>query len=118
MDRRILILKKQILSNLQYQPTIEELAAKINVSASYLQKLFKTETGISPIQYLQNLRIEKARELLENGFKRVKEIGCEVGFIDQSNFARDFRKIYGLTPSDYRKQHWAKLEAEETIDDK
>jgi transcriptional regulator GlxA family with amidase domain len=111
MDRRILLLREQMLSNLQYQPTVEELANKVNVSASHLQKLFKAETGVSPIQFLQNMRLEKARELLEKGFKRVKEVGVEVGITDQSNFAREFKQKHGFTPLEYRRQHWAKLEA-------
>jgi AraC-like DNA-binding protein len=49
---------------------------------------------------------------LENSFKHIKEIRFEVGIRDQSHFTRDFKLKYGITPSEYRKRHWAKLEAE------
>lgn len=113
MDRRIFVLRKQMLSNLRHQPTINEMAETVNVSAPHLQKLFKSETGISPICFLRVLRLGKARELLENSFKRVKEIRFEVGIKDHSHFVKDFKQKYGFSPSEYRRQHHEKLEAEE-----
>lgn len=65
-------------------------------------------------QYLRRLRLEKARELLEDSFKNVKEIGFAVGMADQTHFTRAFKDKFGLTPSNYRKQHWAKLQSEES----
>lgn len=102
-----------MLADLQSQPSIEKLANSVNLSASHLLKLFKTEVGVSPVQYLRLLRLEKARELLEETFLQVSQIGFEVGMPDQSHFTRDFKDQYGLTPSAYRKQHWAKPTAEE-----
>jgi len=113
MDRRILYLKKQMLLNIQSSATIDEMAKSVNLSASHLLRLFKSETGASPIQFLRNLRLKKARELLEETFKRVNEISFEVGMFDQSHFIRDFTQKYGSTPSAYRKKHWAKLEMDE-----
>jgi len=114
MDKRIVFLKKQILSNLRYTPTIEKMARSVELSESYLQQLFQREIGMSPVQYLKQLRLETARDLLENSFKQVKQIGNEVGMADQSHFIRDFKQKYGLSPSEYRKRHWAKIEAEES----
>lgn len=114
MDRRIIYLKKQMLLNLQSPAAIDEMAKSVNLSASHLLKLFKNETGNSPIQFLRELRLEKARELLEETFKRVNEIGFEVGMFDQSHFIRDFTQKYGSTPSAYRKKYWAKLEAQDS----
>lgn len=58
--------------------------------------------------YLNELRLEKARELLEDErcFLQIKEIGHQVGLVNDSHFTRDFKKKYGLTPTEYRKQHW------------
>jgi AraC-like DNA-binding protein len=114
MDRRILILKEQILSNLKKQNSVEKMALSVDISASHLHRLFKAETGLSLASYIRNLRLEKARELLENSFKHIKEIRFEVGLRDQSHFTRDFKAKFGVTPSEYRKQHWAKLEAEKS----
>ncbi|HEY0051330.1 MAG TPA: AraC family transcriptional regulator [Pyrinomonadaceae bacterium] len=112
MDRRILFLKQEVASNLQKQYSVEKLALSVNLSASHLQKLFKAETGMSAVQYVRHLKMEKARELLEGSFLLIKEIRKEVGAPDLSHFVRDFKVSYGLTPSEYRKQHWQKLEIE------
>ena len=112
MDRRIAFLKRQMLTNLQQTFTIEKMARAVNLSESHLLRLFKRESGMPPIQYLHALRLEKARELLENSFKNVKEICREVGIKDKSHFVRDFKARYGASPSEYRKRHWEKLEAE------
>jgi AraC-like DNA-binding protein len=112
MDKRIFFLKKHMLSNLRHSPTMEEMARSVNLSESHLQQLFKSVVGMSPIQYLQDLRLEKARELLENSFLQIREIGFRVGMSDQSHFIHDFKGKYGMTPSEYRRQHWAKAEAD------
>ncbi|MER3431114.1 MAG: hypothetical protein C4325_09555 [Blastocatellia bacterium] len=65
MDRRIVFQKKQMLSNPQQQFTVEKMAELVNLSKSHLHQLFKREVGMSPIKYLWNLRLGKARELLE-----------------------------------------------------
>jgi AraC-like DNA-binding protein len=114
MDKRIAFLKKQILSNLQHSPTIEQMARSVNLSESYLLWLFKKEVGMSPVQYLKHLRLEKARKLLEESFMRVQEIGWAVGVSDKSHFVLDFKREFGTTPTKYRKQHWTKIENEES----
>lgn len=53
-------------------------------------------------EYLKNLRMQKAGELLETTSLSVKEVGAAVGMLDQSHFVRAFKKSYGLTPSQYR----------------
>lgn len=84
-----------------------------DLSPSHIQKLFKTQTGMSPIAYLHDLRLEKARELLENSFHQVKQIGVGIGMTSKSHLTRDFKKKFGLTPTEYRKQYWEKRQAEE-----
>jgi len=114
MDKRILLLKKQMLANLQHTPTVKQMAQSVNLSEPHLQQLFKREVGTSPIQYLRNERLGKARKLLEESFMRVKEIGFTVGMSDQSRFVRDFKQEFGASPSKYRKQHWVNTEDEES----
>ena len=94
------------------------MADTVNLSVPHLEQLFRREVGTSPIYYLRDLRLEKARELLEESFMRVKEVGSTIGMSDQSHFVRNFKAKYGLSPSEYRKQHWAKTEAEESEADK
>jgi AraC-like DNA-binding protein len=101
-DKRISTVKKIISSNFQKCWTIDELAETINLSKSRFKELFKQKTQLSPIQFVRHLRFEKAKELLKTTHLTVKETGFAVGINDQSGFVRDFKKKYGLTPTEYR----------------
>jgi transcriptional regulator GlxA family with amidase domain len=59
---------------------------------------------MTPAQYLKSLRMWKAKELLEETFLNVKQIMLRVGVKDQSHFVRDFRGLYGHTPTKYRRR--------------
>lgn len=91
-------------SNLHRRLSVSRLAASVNLSYSRLEHLFKAETGVTPINYLKRLRIEKARELLETTFLTNQQIIVRVGICDESHFVRDFKKAYDLSPSQYRKE--------------
>lgn len=112
MKAKIAFLEKTILADPRHEWTNRDLAQALDISPAYLQKLFKDEMGISPIQFIKQLRLEKARELLETTFLRVQQISFEVGINDQSYFNREFKKKYGLPPNQYREQYWQKLETE------
>ncbi len=68
-----------------------------------IKRRFKAATGSSLIEYLQNLRIEEAKRLLESGSLAVEEISAEVGYSDASFFRRLFKRLTGLSPSQYRR---------------
>ena len=68
-----------------------------------LKRQFKAATGIPLIEYLQNLRVEEAKRLLESGAMPVDDISVEVGYEDASFFRRLFKRRTGLTPSQYRR---------------
>ena len=91
-------------TNLHRKLTIDEIAQSVELSCSRVGHLFKSEFSMSPGQYLKLLRVEKARELLESTSLRVKVIMVRVGIQDQSHFTKDFKKVYGLTPSKYRER--------------
>ncbi len=110
MDGRIFNLKRLLLERLSHAWTIEEMAGIVELSAPHLQKLFKANLGISPMAYLRELRLEKACEFLENSFHRLKQIGIEIGMPDHSHFTRDFKSKFGVTPTEYRRQHWEKIQ--------
>jgi AraC-like DNA-binding protein len=84
---------------------LADIAAHFNLSPSRLRHLVKDHTGTTLIQYRKTLRMEKARRLLETTFLNIKEIMLEVGFKDESNFVRDFKKQHGLTPARYRETY-------------
>ena len=112
MDGRIFHLKQQLHKNLQHNWTNLELSQLIGVSVPHLQRLFKAETRTSPIACLRDLRLEKGRELLETTFMRVSAIGIEIGMNSESHFTRDFKKKYGVKPTEYRRRYWEKIQAE------
>jgi transcriptional regulator GlxA family with amidase domain len=104
-DRRLLLVLMLVKDNLRRQLVVRDLADAVNLSAGRLAHLFKSEVGLSPQRYLNNLRMEKAKELLENGLLSVKEIAAEVGIPSASRFCRSFKSRYGATPREYRQAH-------------
>lgn len=78
---------------------ISTIAEKLHMSESYLRKIFKKETGISPKMFLDNMRFERASRLLETDYLSVQAVSDMVGFSDVKNFSTAFRKKYGVTPS-------------------
>lgn len=83
---------------------LDRLAARAGLSKFYFTRLFKTATGISPLHYHMNLRMDAAKRLLRETKKSALEIALEVGYANPSHFAQVFRKATGLSPSDYRQQ--------------
>jgi AraC-like DNA-binding protein len=89
--------------------TIGELAKQQYVHPSYLSHCFTEQLGVSPRQYLTNLRLENARKLLEFSDDSVQAVALKVGFGDVNNFIQSFRERYGLTPRRYRVQTAAQI---------
>jgi len=88
--------------DLRRELSLAGLAQSVNLSVWRLSHIFRSDVGMSPIQYLKFLRMEKAKYLLETSFLSVKEITHRVGLNDESHFVRDFKKVYGLPPANYR----------------
>lgn len=87
----------------EQNPDFEQLAAAHHVSYSWLRKAFRTITGTSPGQYLLDLKIEKAGQMLRETALTVAEIANRTGFESEFYFSRIFKKKTGFTPSEYRK---------------
>jgi transcriptional regulator GlxA family with amidase domain len=104
MDQRV----QKILILMRTDPTrgltLDEMAKVVNLSPSRLYQVFKTEVGVPPTRYLRQLKMEKARELLETTFLSVKVIVAMIGVNDESHFVRDFKREYSVTPTQYRSQ--------------
>lgn len=81
---------------------IGHLAGHLGYSRSRVHGLFKSETGLSPNDYLQRLRVEKAQTLLRSASKSVTQIALETGFNSGQYFCTVFRRYTGVTPANYR----------------
>ncbi len=83
--------------------SLDDMSAIAGYNPTYTEKLFRAAYGVSPINYLISVRIEKARELLcSNLSLTAKEVGERCGFNDNSYFGKVFKKVTGLTPREYR----------------
>ncbi len=91
-----------MLENLFSDIRPEVVAEQLNISYSRFRKVFKEYTGFGPSLYMQELRIQKAKELLTNTHKTIKEISWETGFENQEYFFTAFKKKSRMTPSQYR----------------
>jgi AraC-like DNA-binding protein len=84
--------------------TLSQLARTAHLSVSHLLRVFKEAMGVSPIEYLIRVRMNKARELLAGTDLSMTEIGFRIGFLDSNYFARQFKKVTGISPREYRKR--------------
>lgn len=85
--------------------TLEDMATLCNVSSSYFSKLFKKIVGENFANYINKVRIKKAKEFLEATDTPVMNIALDLGFDDCGYFIKVFKKLEGITPSNYRKLH-------------
>jgi transcriptional regulator GlxA family with amidase domain len=96
--------ERWIEGNLRGDITLERLASHLAVSARTLGRHFKQSTGDSPLGFVQKVRIETSKALLENTNLRISEIVFRVGYQDESSFRRQFKKETSVSPTDYRKR--------------
>ncbi len=82
---------------------LAEIAAAMGFENSYLRRVYKTATGITIMQKLEEIRISRAKQYLESGKYQNQEISEMVGFSDQYYFSRRFKQLCGVSPSEYRK---------------
>ncbi|KAB3531117.1 response regulator transcription factor [Alkaliphilus serpentinus] len=82
--------------------SLDDVAKEINMSYHYFSKFFKDSTGKNFVDYLTELRIEKSKQILRDSSINIKEVCFEVGYNDPNYFSKIFKKITGITPTDYR----------------
>ncbi|MGN0400640.1 MAG: AraC family transcriptional regulator [Acetatifactor sp.] len=85
--------------------SLDQVAENMYLSPFYISKIFKSETGDTPIRHLINIRLEKAKELLESGYKgSIQEVAASVGYDDAYHFSKLFKKHFGISPSQARRK--------------
>lgn len=87
----------------------EKLAQAAGISEVYMRQLFGREVGISPKRYIQQLRLQKACQMLAEGRETVTNVARCCGFSDIYPFCRAFKTAFGITPSEYRRQNRMRL---------
>lgn len=97
--------KQYIRSNYHKNLKIEDVAKSINIDRKYLRNLFVKYTGMSSQQYLINVRIRHAKELLKKTEAGIDTIARSVGYSDTFGFSKAFKKATGVSPTAYRKSH-------------
>lgn len=81
---------------------IGQLAAMCHMTPEYFRQIFRKQFGISPLRYINNLKLHHAQELLRSGLYTVTDAALLSGYNDLSHFSREFKRATGLSPSEYR----------------
>lgn len=89
-------------NHLQLNIGLQDIAAHVNMGVSSVSTIFKEETGTTVYDYLTNLRIDKACELLKDSSLKIAEIALQVGYQNENSFIRVFRKNKSITPGKFR----------------
>ena len=85
--------------------SLDQIAENMYLSPFYISKIFKSETGETPIRHLIDIRLENAMELLEGGWQgSIQEVAARVGYDDAYHFSKLFKKRYGISPSQARRK--------------
>lgn len=92
-----------IVENYRNNISVSDIADFLGVSCSYLSRIFKAEMGKSPLEYINEYRIEMSKKLLKSNDYTLTKISSIVGYNDVHSFIRFFKKYEALTPSEYRK---------------
>jgi two-component system response regulator YesN len=110
MDSKVIQKAKQyIAKNYGNRIELEDIAQCIFLSPAYLGILFKRETGQTFTEYVTDVRIKKAKELLQKIELNISDIAQKVGYKDARYFIKVFKRLVGITPSEYRKLYHHKM---------
>lgn len=94
---------KYIEEHYNEEISLYDVSKYVSVTPQYFSKLFKDETGYNFVEWITNTRVKKAKDLMNNKDKTIKEVCYMVGYHDPNYFSRIFKKIVGVSPTDYMK---------------
>ncbi|MGL1890074.1 MAG: AraC family transcriptional regulator [Spirochaetaceae bacterium] len=97
-----MMIQEYISENYHKDISLEHIADWMGISYSYLRKIFSTLFGFTFLEYIHSIRIEKARDLLRDSNMGISEVSKAVGYLNTSRLNRNFNKIIGCNPSEYR----------------
>ena len=101
-SQKIIDIVKYINHEFKEDITLESISEKFYISSAHLSKLFKKVTGFNYREYLSNVRIKHAVNLLSNSDLNITEIAFQVGFNSSNHFCKSFKSVIGISPLKYR----------------
>lgn len=96
-------IREQLHASSDHVPTFSVLAASAGVHPVHLSRAFRRSYGVTPGQYLREIRVERAKQLLKQPSLSIPQVAAALGFSDQSHLTRTFRRVTGTTPAAYRR---------------
>lgn len=93
--------QQYVIQHVTEKMTLEDMACYLNLNASYFSRLFKRETNQNFIEYVNMVKLQKAKQLLQQSNKTVEEISDYLGYANKSYFIKLFKREVGMTPSEY-----------------
>jgi AraC-like DNA-binding protein len=114
-QQRIDVICKYLNNHYQDEIDFAKLASKLHMSLASLCRFFKRATGRTMTQYVNEIRVSAAAQLLTNTDRSILDIGFDVGFGNYSNFNRQFKRIKGQGPRELRNQFLATSDASKSI---
>jgi transcriptional regulator GlxA family with amidase domain len=81
------------------------MAERVGMSPRHFARIFRHEVGMTPAEFVETMRVEAARRLLEEGHEAPKRVATRCGYADANGLRRAFMRRVGVTPAEYRKRH-------------
>jgi AraC family transcriptional regulator len=101
MDKRVCVTIDIMKAKSRHRLLVADLARMVKLSPWHFTHLFKAETSKSPMQYLKEVRMRQAEEMLRETSLSLKEVASAIGLSDRSHFSREFKRLHGLTPKEF-----------------
>jgi len=101
--KNLMVVMEQNIDNADL--TVDELVSKIGVGRSVFFKKLKSLTGLAPIEFIREVRVKRAAQLIESNEYTISQVTYMVGCNDPRYFSRIFKQRFGMTPSEYRDRH-------------
>lgn len=107
-DKFVMDVKQYIKEHYTKNITLDDIGSQFNMSPAYLSSLFSKSVKMTLFEYIIQLRMQKAKELLRSSHYKITEISKSVGYENQRYFCQVFKKNVGITPGEYRSEHQLK----------
>jgi AraC family transcriptional regulator len=101
---RLRRIQELVQANMEGELTLHEMSQSVGLSTAHFSQLFRQSTGESPHQFVLRQRVERAKEMLQAAEMRVLEVAVACGFKTQQHFARVFRRVCGVSPTEYQRE--------------